>query len=78
MSTRKTRHVVPNDDGGWSSRKGGADRASKNFDTKKEAEDWSREKSREERSELVIHNKDGRISRSDSHGNDPNPPKDQR
>lgn len=77
MSTRKTRHVVPSEDG-WSSKKGGADRASKNFDTKKAAEDWSRDVSRKEKSELVIHRKDGTIERSDSHGNDPNPPRDKK
>ena len=27
------------------------------------------------KSELVIHNKDGRISQKDSHGHDPHPPK---
>lgn len=62
-----TRHVVPNQDGGWSSKKGGADRASKNFETKKQAEQWSRDLSR--------HKKDGTIQRKDSHGNDPYPPK---
>ena len=73
---RKTRHVVPNSDGGWDSKKGGAERASKHFDTKKEAEQYSRELSRKEQSELIIHKKDGTIQRADSHGNDPNPPKD--
>lgn len=70
-----TRHVVPNQDGGWSSKKGGADRASRNFETKKQAEQWSRDLSRKEGSELVIHKKDGTIQRKDSHGNDPYPPK---
>lgn len=70
-----TRHVVPNKEKGWSSKKGGADKASKNFGTKKEAEKWSREKSKKEGSELVIHKKDGKIQRKDSHGNDPYPPK---
>ena len=74
--TRKTRHVVPNSGGGWDSKKGGANRASKHFDTKKEAEKYSRDLSRKEGSELIIHNQDGKISRADSHGNDPNPPKD--
>jgi hypothetical protein len=74
--TRKTRHVVPNFDGGWDSKKGGADRASKHFDTKKEAEIYSRDLSRREQSELIIHNKDGKISRADSHGGDPFPPRD--
>jgi hypothetical protein len=73
---RQTRHVVPNSGGGWDSKKGGAERASKHFDTKKEAEQYSRELSRKEHSELIIHRKDGTIERSDSHGNDPNPPKD--
>ncbi|MFR0567991.1 DUF2188 domain-containing protein [Lentilactobacillus parabuchneri] len=26
-------------------------------------------------SELVVHNRDGKISRKDSHGHDPHPPK---
>lgn len=70
-----TRHVIPNSEGGWDSKKGGAERASKHFDTKKAAEDYSRELSKREKSELVIHNKDGKIARKDSHGNDPHPPK---
>jgi hypothetical protein len=70
----KTRHVVPNSDGGWDSKKGGAERASKHFETKKEAETYSRDLSRKESSELVIHGKDGKIQRKDSHGNDPHPP----
>ena len=74
--TRKTRHVVPGSYGGWDSKKGNADRASKHFETKKEAEDYSRKQSQKEGSELLIHGKDGKIQRSDSHGNDPNPPKD--
>lgn len=75
---RKTRFVSPNPNGGWDSKKGGSERASKHFDTKKEAEDYSRDLSRREGSELVIQNKDGRISRSDSHGNDPMPPRDRK
>jgi hypothetical protein len=73
--TRKTRHVVPNSEGGWDSKKGGAEKASKHFDTKKEAEQYSRDLSRREQSELIIHKKDGTIHRADSHGNDPHPPK---
>ncbi|WP_421808693.1 DUF2188 domain-containing protein [Flagellimonas sp.] len=71
----KTRHVVPNQNGGWDSKKGGANRASKHFDTKKEAEDYSRKVSKNEGSELFVHGKDGKIQRKDSHGNDPYPPK---
>ena len=70
----ETRHVVPNADGGWDSKKGGAERASKHFETKKECEDYSRDLSRKEKSELVIHGKDGKIQRKDSHGGDKFPP----
>jgi hypothetical protein len=70
-----SRHVVPNQGGGWSSKKSGASKSSKNFDTKKEAENWSREISKKQKTELVIHKKDGTIQSKDSHGNDPNPPK---
>lgn len=71
----KTRHVVPNKDGGWDSKLGGADRASKHFDTKKSAEEYSRNLSRKESSELFIHGRDGKIQRKDSHGNDDFPPR---
>ncbi|TDO05398.1 DUF2188 domain-containing protein [Sunxiuqinia elliptica] len=73
--SNNTRHVVPDPNGGWDSKKGGAQRASKHFDTKKETEQYSRELSRKEGSELFIHGRDGQIQRKDSHGNDPFPPK---
>jgi len=69
-------HVVPNPDGGWAVKRGGANRASVHTDTKQQAVDRAREISRNQGTELRIHNKDGKIARSDSHGNDPNPPRD--
>jgi len=72
---RKTHHIVPNPDGGWDVKKGGSSRASGHFPTKDKAEKEGRIISQHQGSELVIHNKDGKISRSDSHGNDPCPPK---
>lgn len=73
---RKERHVVPNPDGGWDSKRENAERASKHFERKEDAMDWSRNKSRQEGSELIPHRKDGTIQNPDSHGNDPCPPKD--
>lgn len=73
--SKKSRHVVPNPNGGWDSKKAGAERSSKHFDTKKETEDYSRRLARKEEAELYIHGKDGRIQRKDSYGNDPFPPK---
>jgi len=74
--TRKERHVVPNSDGGWDSKRENAERASKHFGKKEDAMLWSREKSKSEGSELIPHRKDGVIQNPDSHGHDPNPPKD--
>jgi len=68
---RKETHVVPSKRGGWDIKKPGAMRSSGHFDTKKGAVDRARSISRNQKTELVIHNKDGRISQKDSHGNDP-------
>jgi len=75
---RKTHHVVPAPQGGWNVKRGGGSRSSAHFDRKQDAIDRGREISRNQGSELVIHNQDGKISRSDSHGNDPCPPKDRK
>ena len=71
----KTHHVVPHSVGGWDVRRGGADRASGHFETKREATDFGREVSRNQQTELRIHNRDGKIAQSDSHGPDKCPPK---
>ena len=71
----KTHHVVHNPNGGWDVKRGGAERSSGHFDTKREGIDYGRSVSRSQSTELKIHNLDGRIAQSDSHGNDPNPPR---
>ena len=71
----KTHHVVPNPDGGWDVKRGGATRASSHHGTKQDAIDRGREISRNQGTEFRIHNRDGRIARSDSHGGDPFPPR---
>lgn len=79
MTKRKgpdTHHVVPNSDrGGWDLKRGGSSRSSGHFETKADAVSVGREISRNQRTEFRIHNRDGKISQSDSHGNDPFPPK---
>lgn len=69
---------MPDPHGGWNVRKGGSTRATKHFDTKKEAVSWGREVSKKQRSELVIHKRDGTILRKDSYGKDPFPPRDRK
>lgn len=75
MAKGKTHHVVPNPKGGWDVKRGGAEKSSGHFGTKQGAVDAGRQISRNQGTELKIHNKDGKISSSDSHGNDPKPPK---
>lgn len=74
--SRKSHHIVPNPLGGWDVKKSNSDRASGHFETKQKAVDAGRSISQNQKTEFIIHNKDGKISQSDSHGRDPNPPKD--
>ncbi|MCD9530531.1 DUF2188 domain-containing protein [Photobacterium carnosum] len=71
----KSTHVVSNSDGGWDIKQSEGQRSSGHFETKQEAVDRARTISLNQESELVIHNKDGKIAEKDSHGNDPYPPK---
>ncbi len=59
----KTHHVVPDPKGGWNVKKGGAQRASKHFDTKQDAVKWGRFVSIKQGTRFVIHRKDGTIQR---------------
>lgn len=67
----KSHHVVHNPNGGWDVKVGGGEKAIKHFETKLPAVDLARQISRNQHSELVIHNQNGQISQKDSHGNDP-------
>lgn len=71
----KTHHIVPNPTGGWNVKRGGGQRATSHHDSKRAAIDAGRRVSRSQGTELRIHNKDGRIASSDSHGGDPYPPR---
>lgn len=75
MTKKNQHHVVPHD-GEWAVKKAGAKKASVVLPTKKEALDAGRKISQNQGTELVSHKKDGTIQGSDSHGKDPNPPKD--
>ena len=68
---RDTHRVMPHKSGGWQVKRDGGKRASHVTDKKSEAEKLAREISRNQDTELQIHNKDGQIGGSDSHGNDP-------
>lgn len=71
---KESQHVVPNR-GKWSVRKAGSSKASKTFDTQKEAIENARNIAINQKSEMFIHGKDGRIREKNSYGNDKHPPK---
>ena len=76
---RKEIHVVSNPKrGGWDAKKPHSVRASRHFETKTDAMEWSRELAKKEKLELIPHGKDGKIQNPNSYGNDPHPPKDAR
>jgi hypothetical protein len=74
---KKSNHVVPSSSG-WAVKKSGSERASKTFCTKEKAINYGRELSKNEKTELYIHKRNGMIQNKNSYGNDPNPPKDKK
>ena len=77
MSKKRDIHVVPHNDR-WATRKEGAERVGSTADTQRQAIERAREQARRENVEVVIHRPDGSIRDSDSYGNDPAPPRDQK
>ena len=71
----KNQHVTPKGDQ-WQVKGAGNQKATKLFDTQKEAEEYGRQIAKNQHSELITHNKQGRIRSKDSYGPDPCPPKD--
>lgn len=78
MAKGKSVHVVPAIDGGWTVKRTGSGRASKHFRTKEDAETWGRSQSMKDRSDLVIHRRDGTIAEKNSYGPGPHPPHDRK
>ncbi len=71
---KRNQHVVSHN-GDWAVRGAGSRRATSVHPTQREAADAAREIARNQRSELFIHRKDGRIRDRSSYGNDPFPPR---
>lgn len=71
---RKNQHVVPHENG-WAVKSAGSSRAAKTFDRQSDAIDHARNAARQQKSEILIHGRDGQIRARDSYGNDPFPPK---
>lgn len=72
---KKNQHVTPHSGGGFQVKGAGNSRATKIFDTQREAIAYGKGIAKNQQSELVIHNLKGRIREKNSYGNDSYPPK---
>ena len=73
MARKRNQHVVPAK-GGWAVKGAGSPRATKVFETQAEAIERGREIAKNQRSELLIHGRDGRIREKNTYGRDQYPP----
>lgn len=67
-------HVVPNGSG-WGVKKAGASKASSVHSTQADAIRAARSIAQNQKTELYVHGRDGRIRERSSYGNDRHPPK---
>ena len=71
---KKNQHVVPHEQG-WAVKGEGNTRASSVHPTQRAAIEAARESAVSNRSEMLIHGRNGQIRERNTYGNDPNPPK---
>jgi Uncharacterized protein conserved in bacteria (DUF2188) len=74
MARKPPVHTVPHGDG-WANRREGSSRVAKTFARKVDAQAAGRRTARRDKTEHLIHNRDGSIGLRNSYGNDPHPPK---
>lgn len=72
----KNQWVSPRKDGSWAVQSEGSKRATAVYGTQREAQERAIEIAKNQRSEVIVQGKDGRIRSKDSYGNDPCPPED--
>ena len=72
---KHNQHVTHHSNGGWQVKSAGSSRATKVVNTQAEAIKIATQIAKNQRSELVIHGRDGRIREKNSYGNDPFPPR---
>lgn len=73
---KDSQHVVRSKDGGgWDVKKSGTSKATKHFATQDEAIEYGQNIAKNQKSELYIHDKDGKIRDKKNFGKDPYPPK---
>lgn len=62
----QTQHVLPSKDG-WVVKRAGASRSTKSFETQVEAIKFGKKVAKDQRTELIVHSKDGRIKARNSY-----------
>lgn len=72
---KRNQHVVPLGNG-WAVKGEGNSKFTAITETKRDATTIARDIAKNNKSELIIHGKDGKIQAKDSYGNDPFPPRD--
>ena len=68
-------HVVKRDDGSWAVRGAGNERDTSRHNTQADAIERARDIAINQRSEVVIHRRNGEFRDRNSYGNDPYPPR---
>ncbi|HEX2786852.1 MAG TPA: DUF2188 domain-containing protein [Ignavibacteria bacterium] len=74
---KKNQHVIPFG-GGWGVKGAGNSKVTVITTTQKEAINVARDIAKNNKTEVVIHGRDGKIRDKDSYGKDPNPPRDKK
>ena len=71
----KNQHVLPHPDGGWQVKGAGNAKATVRTTTQAEASRRAKTIATNQKSERVVHGRDGRIREKNSYGRDPFPPR---
>ena len=71
---KNNQHIVKHPDG-WAVKKAGGQRATSVHKTQREAIDRGIDIAKSNKSELIIHGRNGKIREKNSYGDDPFPPK---
>ena len=74
MAKRRSQHVVPRG-GKWAVKAAGGEKATKVYETQRKAIAAAKSIARRQKTELVIHGRDGKIREKSTYAKDPFPPK---
>jgi ketosteroid isomerase-like protein len=74
MANKKPAHVTPRDDG-WAVIREGSSRATSVHRTQQEAAAAGKAAAQRDKTEFLLHGRNGQIRSRNSYGNDPNPPR---